>query len=356
MTAAILARQGHAITVCKPRIDYAQPRMAELAALGATIVDRTGPRRMPRKLRSLISTVWHSARRMTEFRIDRALRSSRAELAVISQGLNFDGWLEASVCRRRGVPYVMISQKAADMYWPPDHLRADLRMLYGDARAAYFVSAHNLRLTGEQLAMDLPNASVVHNPFQVPWAPRDDWPDEADGLRLACVARLDVREKGQDMLFRVLAQEKWRARALSVRVFGSGHNREGLEAMVARLGLDRVSFAGFTTRPEAIWDDHHGLVLPSHCEGLPLTLVEAMLSGRVAIVTPAGGNAEVLSDGETGFMAAAISEVHLDEALERAWARRAEWRAIGQAASARIRALVPPDPPAVFAQTLLELL
>jgi glycosyltransferase involved in cell wall biosynthesis len=126
--------------------------------------------------------------------------------------------------------------------------------------------------------------------------------------------------------------------------------------MVARLGLDRVSFAGFTTRPEEIWGDHHGLILPSHCEGLPLTLVEAMLSARVAIVTPAGGNAEVLSDGETGFMAAAISEVHLDEALERAWARRAEWRAIGQAASARIRALVPPDPPALFAQTLLELL
>ncbi|MDB5705311.1 MAG: glycosyltransferase [Sphingomonas bacterium] len=354
--AAILARRGHAITVCKPRIDYAQSRIVELTALGATIVDTTGPRRLPRKVRSLIYMAWHAARRMTEFRISRALRSSGAELAIISQGLNYDGWLAASVCRRFGVPYVMISQKATDMYWPPDHLRAVVGEIYTGARAAYFVSDHNLRLTEEQLAIRLVNASVVRNPFQVAWEPRNDWPDEEGGLRFACVARLDVREKGQDMLLRVLAQDKWRAREFDVRFFGSGHNREGLEAMASLLDLKRVSFAGFTTRPDAIWDDHHGLILPSHCEGLPLTLVEAMLSARVSIVTPVGGNAEVLSDGQTGFITASASEGHLDEALERAWARRAEWRAIGQAASARIRQMVPPNPSVIFAEKLLELL
>lgn len=101
---------------------------------------------------------------------------------------------------------------------------------------------------------------------------------------------------------------------------------------------------------------HHGLVLPSRCEGLPLVLVEAMLSGRVAIVTNVAGNTEVLTDDVTGFVAAAPTEDALDEAMERAWRRRGEWRAIGSTAATRIRELVPPDPAGDLAAELLRVL
>jgi hypothetical protein len=53
-----------------------------------------------------------------------------------------------------------------------------------------------------------------------------------------------------------------------------------------------------------------------------------------------------------GFLAEAATENALDEALERAWQRRGEWRAIGDAAARDIRALVPPDPPKVMADLL----
>jgi glycosyltransferase involved in cell wall biosynthesis len=80
-----------------------------------------------------------------------------------------------------------------------------------------------------------------------------------------------------------------------------------------------------------------------------------MLSGRVPIVTDVGGNTEVVVDGATGYLAAAPTEDALDDAMERAWNERHRWRAIGEAAGARIRMLVPREPERCFAQHLVEL-
>ena len=200
--------------------------------------------------------------------------------------------------------------------------------------------------------MALPHAHVVRNPFLVPWARRHDWPS-GDVTRLACIGRLWVVEKGQDLLIRVLARDKWRQRRLSVTIVGVGTHRAALEAMVAYHHLDCVTFAGFVDDVAGIWNDHHGLILPSRCEGLPLVLVEAMLSGRVPIATDVAGIPEVVEDGDTGFLAAAPTEDALDAALERAWQRRDEWQAIGARAADRIRELVPEDPARELAFMLL---
>ena len=106
--------------------------------------------------------------------------------------------------------------------------------------------------------------------------------------------------------------------------------------MARNLGLTSVTFAGFVSDVSAIWSSHHGLILPSRCEGLPIVLVEAMLSGRVPVVTDVGGNAEVVEDGVTGYLAAAATEDSLDDAMERAWNERHRWREIGAAAAAPI--------------------
>jgi len=162
-------------------------------------------------------------------------------------------------------------------------------------------------------------------------------------------------EKGQDLLLRVLAREHWRRRPLHLSFFGHGINDEGMKAMAKYYRLTNVSFHGFDDDVASIWRDHHGLLLGSRAEGLPLVLVEAMLCGRVPIVTAVAGNREVVDDNETGFLAAAPTEDAIDEALERAWQRRDEWQAIGARAAERIRTLVPRDPAAVFAGMLLEL-
>ena len=160
-------------------------------------------------------------------------------------------------------------------------------------------------------------------------------------------------EKGQDLLLRVLARDKWRNRPLTVTFYGDGPNRVGIEEMAAHLELKNVTFGGFVRDVTAIWSEHHGLILPSRCEGLPLVVVESMLSGRVPIVTDVAGNSEVIENDTTGFLAAAPTEDSLDEVLERAWQRRGEWRAIGQEAARSIRTKVPQDPGAELAARLV---
>ena len=352
-SAAELAESGHdVVAITFPAFNDARP-IKRLRAAGAKVhalqgwVPASGNSRLARFLANRTQS------RLLRLRL---ATLPRPDLVVISQGDNFSAHQIANVCGAAGLPYVLITQKAQEALPAPDSILGSVRRAYADARWSYFVSGHNLRLTEEQLGQSLlPRASVVRNPFLTSWDAPLTWPEETGAYRLACIGRLYPFDKGQDLLLRVLATPKWRARPLSVTLYGEGGYRQGLEGMARHLGVASVRFVGFATDIDAVWDSHHGLVLPSRGEGLPLVLVEAMLWGRVPIVTDVAGNAEVVADDLTGFVAAAAAEAAVDEALERAWARRAEWRTIGQAAAASIRTLVPKNPAAVFADELLRL-
>ena len=356
-TAERFAVAGHDITVFKDGIDGERPRMRRLRSLGCRMFDLLQLPLVPSRLSAFLARfAYPFVYAQQLLRLHLALRfSRRPHLVVISQGGNFDGSYLMTMCRRLELPYVVIVQKASDLYWPPDERLALLRRGYSDAIACYFVSEHNRRLTEEQLGLPLPHASVARNPFLVPYEHRSDWPSMENGIRLAFVGRMYPKEKGQDVLLRVLGREKWRGRALTVSFYGEGINRVALEGMAKHLRLESVRFCGFTDDVAEIWRDHHGLILASRCEGLPLVIVEAMLSGRVPIVTDVAGNGEVVEDEVTGFLAATPTEDALDEALERAWRRREQWRSIGAAAAGRIRELVPSDPAAVMAENLLQI-
>jgi glycosyltransferase involved in cell wall biosynthesis len=354
---AVLASDGHSVTVYKSGVDESQPRIRRLRALSCRIRDLARFPFMPRRLFALVRIVSSGAAYVHEIlRLLMGLAlSRRPDLVVISQGGNYDGYALAEICRRLKLPYAIVSQKASELYWPADSKQKTIAAVYRSARACFFVSEHNRRLTEEQLGFPPPNAAVVRNPFLVPWEPRNDWPDDQHELRLACVGRLHPKEKGQDLLLRVLARARWRDRPLSVTFYGEGLQRGSLERMPRNLGLTSVTFAGFVDDVPAIWSSHHGLILASRCEGLPIVLVEAMLSGRVPIVTDAGGNAEIVDDGVTGYIAAAPTEDALDEAMERAWNERHRWREIGAAAATRIRTLIPREPERCFAKRLIDL-
>jgi glycosyltransferase involved in cell wall biosynthesis len=356
-TAIALAERGHQVVVYKMRADDEEPRIRRLRELSVPIRDLGHFPILSRLIYTSVERLsWSLSNAHRMARLWTGLKASpRPDLVVVSQGGNFDGDLLAEVCRRLQLPYALISQKASDLYWPADVRVPRVRRMYAEARAAFFVSQHNLRLTEQQLGCELPHARVVRNPFLVPWEPRNDWPDDGAGLRLACIGRMYPMEKGQDLLLRVLARERWRARPLSVTFYGDGPQRQSLERMASFLGLTNTHFAGYVRDIATVWDDHHGLILASRCEGLPLVLVEAMLSGRVAIVTDVGGTAEVADDGVTSFVAPAATEDALDATMERAWARRREWRRIGAAAADRIRTLVPRAPEQELATILEEL-
>lgn len=355
--ARILARQGHHVLACKTGVDETHPRIIAMVQDGVNVEDyhkycmsrtrmyinRVLPYRfqfLPWDLRKVI--------------LIENLRKTSYDLAIISQGENFDGLNFVDICNEVGIPYVMVSQKASDLNWPSDSIRGVMQKAYSEALCSYFVAEHNLRLTERQLGQKLDRAEVVPNPFLTTVDAALPWPETKDGrFHLACVGRLFLLEKGQDILIRVLSQEKWRSRPVDVSIYGKGIHKGALEDYVRMEKLMHdIHFKGFTSDVTQIWRDHHALILASRAEGTPLVLIEAMLCGRPGIVTNVGGNPEVVVDNECGFVAQGADVAALDEALERAWACRDQWEKMGVEAARHIRTLIPSDPCATFASKL----
>ena len=125
--------------------------------------------------------------------------------------------------------------------------------------------------------------------------------------------------------------------------------------MAKELDLPNVEFAGFVEDIEQLWKRYHALVLPSRFEGMPLSLVEAMLCGRPSIVTDVAGHRELVRDNVNGFLAKAPTVELLNEAMNRAWENRVRLKQMGETAAADVRQWVSHDPTGDFVRELESL-
>ena len=128
-------------------------------------------------------------------------------------------------------------------------------------------------------------------------------------------------------------------------IYGRGPDVDYLKVLAQHYRIaDKVTFKGQTDDVRAIWAENHLLVLPSRVESAPLTLVEAMLCGRPAVVTDVGGVLEWARDPETAFVSEGIHIEGFRAALERAWSGRATWHTMGLRARERALGMLDPDP------------
>ena len=284
------------------------------------------------------------------------LRTFSPELVVVSQGYPLDGLKWMNACRKLGIAYATVVQAAGELWWPFDPMAEEMISAYPNATAACFVSRGNREVVERQLGMTLANAHVICNPWNRSVDGAVPWPGHDDHVDFACVGRLDPRAKGQDVIFRVLAMEKWRGRNVRLNLYGHGPCEQSLKRLAAMYGLHNIRFHGRVDDIKTLWSENHALVLPSRYEGLPLVIVEAMLCARPVITTDIAGNAEYLTEGETGFIAAAPEPGLLDEAMERAWNARGRWMEMGQRARNDVLGILPADPYAAFGNTVLRTL
>lgn len=275
------------------------------------------------------------------------------DLVVISQGDNSGGFDWAETCRKSAIPYVIIVQCNNDLTWFSDQSLEAASCSYLGASRVFCVSRNNLEMLRLQIGNALENGEVVWNPYSGATQTPPPWPDDSKSHRLACVARMDLAAKGQDILLQVLARPEWKGRPVEVSFFGTGVHESAVRRIAEMLQIQNVSFHGHVSDITKIWEHNHMLLLPSRYEGLPLTLVEAMWCARPAVVTDVGGNTEVCAHGETGFVAPSATLKSFADTLEQAWQRRAEWQRLGQSARARAEALVPKDPIGKFCERLL---
>ena len=154
------------------------------------------------------------------------------------------------------------------------------------------------------------NLSVISNfttPRPIPAASsiaaaRRDFAIDANDCLVLAIGRLS-REKGHADLLAAFRQALSRdtSRPLRLVLVGDGPERSRLEHLAEPVAA-RVVFTGHLPDPWPLLNAADIFTLPSHSEGSPLVLFEAM-SARCPIVASAvGGIPEVLVHGKTGLL------------------------------------------------------
>lgn len=121
-------------------------------------------------------------------------------------------------------------------------------------------------------------------------------------------------------------------------VIGDGYHRDALADQARALGLaDRIEFLGYQSD---VWPWIRALdlqIFPSHREGTPNTLYEAMAAGNPILASTADGQGEILTDGKDALLYAPGEINTLRDRLLRLRADPALRSTLASAASLRIR-------------------
>lgn len=225
----------------------------------------------------------------------------------------------AALCRVFGLPYVI-------------HLHGgSYREFYAGLTAPFQAAVRGLFLRAERVivlgsvwrdfviseigvdperALILPNA--VSGPAQSASKPSSEAP------HLLFLGEIGPA-KGTPELIEALANPKLQALDWTATLAGDGAV-EALRQAIAAADLDsRITVPGWIEPDEvnALLARSQILVLPSHVENLPLSMLEGMAWGLCPVVTPVGAVPDVIRDGENGLVVPVNDAANLTCALAR---------------------------------------
>jgi glycosyltransferase involved in cell wall biosynthesis len=140
--------------------------------------------------------------------------------------------------------------------------------------------------------------------------------------------------KGYDDLVQSLALIRKALPHIRCLIVGEAPRRRyhrDLLDLAGRLGVgDRLTWVGFREDVSRLLQAMDLFVLPSHTEGLPLTILEAMAASRPIVATAVGGIPEVVRDGETGILVPPGEPGRLAEAVLRLLGAPEQARRMGE--------------------------
>lgn len=156
-------------------------------------------------------------------------------------------------------------------------------------------------------------------------------------LRLGFLGRLSP-EKGTRELVEVSRQLHRSGADVTVTIAGDGPDRGWMaEASKDMVQSGFIDYRGLVRDVAGFLGEIDVLVMPSHNEGLPYALLEAMAAGCVVVASAVGGIPEVVRDPAVGILRPAGDTTGLAAELRRLADDRAAVVTIGRAAAAHVR-------------------
>jgi len=166
---------------------------------------------------------------------------------------------------------------------------------------------------------------------------------------LALIGRFYVL-KGHEEMIRMMCAIATRCPDVVLILAGDGPDRLACESLAAQLGVkSHLRFLGQRNDVAALLEASDLVVMPSHTEGFPLAVVEALAIGRPVVGYDVGGIGEAIDCGQTGrlvparnmdaFVDAVVSLLE-DRATLAAYSKRAFAAAEKYSSSAHVASLL----------------
>lgn len=158
------------------------------------------------------------------------------------------------------------------------------------------ISSERIQVVYNGLSSDFPLQKKV-KPFL-----REELGINPDTPVLCNIGRMES-VKNQAMLLQVFASLKQNGIDFHGLLVGDGPLLTELKEKAESLGIDKqVSFLGFRTDIYELLSESDLFLLTSNMEGLPITLLEAMVSYTPVVVTKTGGMPEIIQLANNGFI------------------------------------------------------
>ncbi|MFL5307692.1 MAG: glycosyltransferase family 4 protein [Polyangia bacterium] len=234
----------------------------------------------------------------------RTLRAERASFCVVAEGSVLSQPVPSLVCRMAGARlavYLPLTQPTSEMGFRSGWLRDGLMKLgFADLPHAWIV------LTGDQAASFAAWTGARQPIFVLPntVAPEieqrmgDALPyPTGEPLRVVVLGRLDIQQKGLDLLLDHVEQAGPSMPPLQLALVGDGPARDQLAARLARSPTlaARTRIAPWSD-PASVLRGADLLLLPSRYEGVPLVMLEAMAMGVPVVASDLPGTRPFLTD------------------------------------------------------------
>lgn len=211
--------------------------------------------------------------------------------------------------------------------------------LYHLAHRVVGISKPTCRFLIEEDGVDPSKVRLVHNTANPAFFDEPPIDTRADGspFRTVAVGRLD-QVKNQAMLIRAFATLHSSYPDTVLDIIGEGPERTALAALIDELDLgDSVQLLGFRDDVRSQLGSADLFVLPSHSEGLPVSLVEAMACEVPALGSDVGGVSEVMGELGDQFLLQPDDESAWTRAMEQmVLMSKTERNAIGQRARQQV--------------------
>jgi glycosyltransferase involved in cell wall biosynthesis len=229
-----------------------------------------------------------------------------AHINITGRGSTIRKTVLVGLCRTIGLQYLLHVHDAnyAEEYRRRGPvMKAVIRSMFRGATTILVLGTRDRNILSGLLNLPPDLVQVLHNAVPDPHPVTRGERRQEDPFHVLFLGYLSER-KGVSDLLRALADPAFSSKRWHATLAGGGPIEE-YRRLATELGIAaRIEFPGWVeqARVSALCEGADVLVLPSHGEGLAMSVLEGLSHGMAVVATPVGAHEEVIEPGQSGIL------------------------------------------------------